>query len=581
MIRISVINHTYGAVKDEELQEVIRAVNKQVEHDFRPYWHKGGLLRLDGHTHSIESDHHHTDLRGDAIIYVWDDVDPDGALGFHDLNHKGIPFGMVFIQMSDELGEPWSVTFSHEVLELLMDPEANMLIAGAHPGGEERTVFHWCEVCDAVQTQQYEISGVAVSNFVLPLYYTQGDEFDGRNDFLGYMDRNQNTLSSFGVAEGGYIGYYDPLSRKHETFFMRKDGNAHHRMEIKSRGKLARRATRYQQIGHEKEIIESDLITRHSARRGFKVEGPWNIGEPVHEVMTLMAIKGAIDNVSNSRGRLLTQVDKNTLPRWSSTTAHNLYTNKLDRSVQQFIRGVIWPDDPEGLFFDEYIWMEDFSSGISWGRAFKKNPEKAKNLTARSHFGNLQFFHSMASQGGLSAKRTRKKILLWAETLVEVASGRLSLESMVKEHSLLKKLFPATKHRNWTIHQLFGAGSKQPATLHIQQRALGALLHLIQDACAAGHVSRESDTFLIRQFLTYGSQDHGQHSELDMWGNGTNLAECVQNTHGASQAIQWSSQVIAMIDQGRDTSDVIDFLKSNVFNLANETFLSGAGSEFL
>ncbi len=71
MIRISVINHTNGAVKDEELQEVIRAVNSQIEHDFRPYWHTGGQLRLDGHLHSLENDRQHTDMRGDAVIYLW------------------------------------------------------------------------------------------------------------------------------------------------------------------------------------------------------------------------------------------------------------------------------------------------------------------------------------------------------------------------------------------------------------------------------------------------------------------------------------------------------------------------------
>ncbi len=487
---------------------------------------------------------------------------------------------MVFKQMADELGEPWSVAFSHEVLELLMDPEANMLVAGPHPGGEDRIVFHWREVCDAVQAQQYQIDEVSVSNFVLPLYFTQGDEFNGRNDFLGYIDKRQNTLSSFGVAEGGYIGFYDPLSGGHEVFFMRKDIRAKNRMKIKSQGKLARRSIRYQQIGQDNENINSHSAKFGSTRREFKVEGPWNIGEPVHEVMTLMAVKGAIDDVGHTRGDLLAQVDQIRLPRWSSTTAHNLYTNHLHRSVQQFIRGVIWPDDPEGLFFNQKVWMEKFSSPISWGIAFKKNPEIAKNITARSHFGDLQFFHGMASKDNVSAKKIKKEILLWAEILIEVATGRLSLVSKVKKHKFLKKLFPAARHQNWTIHQVFGSGSKKPSTLHIRQRALGALLHLIQDSCAAGHINRETDSFLIKQFLTYGSQDHDQHSDFDKWGNGTSLAERVQNTHGASQAIQWSSRVIAMIDQGRDTGIIINYLKLNVFRLAKKTLPSGAGDEF-
>jgi len=42
MLRISVINHTGGAITDGELQETIRAVNLQIEQDFRPYWHRDG-----------------------------------------------------------------------------------------------------------------------------------------------------------------------------------------------------------------------------------------------------------------------------------------------------------------------------------------------------------------------------------------------------------------------------------------------------------------------------------------------------------------------------------------------------------
>jgi len=580
MFRISVINHTNGVIKDEELQDTIRAINFQLENDFRPYWHRGGKLRLDGHKHSIVSDRQHNDMRGDAVIYIWDKIDPSGALGYHDLNNKGIPYGMVFKQMSDELNEPWSVTFSHEVLELIMDPEVNMLVAGMHPGGEDRIVFHWCEVCDAVQSQHYKIHGIPVSNFVLPLYFTQSDEFEGRNDFLGHIDKDKKILSSFGVAEGGYIGFYDPLSGKHENYFLRKDLSAMNRMKIKSQGKLTRRSIRYQQIGQEKTPKDSRPINIRSARREFKVEGPWNIGEPVHEVMTLMAVKGAIETVGHTRGDLLAQVEKNRLPSWSSRTAHNLFTDRLHRSVQQFVRGVIWPDDPEGLFFDEHVWMEDFSSGISWGRAFKKNPEKKINLTARSHFGDLQFFHCMANKDGQSAKITKKKILLWAEFLIEAACGRLSLDSKVKENPLLKKLLPAAKHQKWTVHHVFGSGSKKPSVLHIRQRALGALLHLVEDSCAGGHISRESDTFRIKQFLTYGSQDHERHSVRDVWANGSSLLDRVQNTPGAYQAIQLSMQVASMIDQGRDTNFIVAFLDLNVFQLADQTLPSGPGDNF-
>ncbi len=43
---ISVVNHTTR--KDEEVQEGIRAVNRQIAHDFKPYWHIAAELRLEG-----------------------------------------------------------------------------------------------------------------------------------------------------------------------------------------------------------------------------------------------------------------------------------------------------------------------------------------------------------------------------------------------------------------------------------------------------------------------------------------------------------------------------------------------------
>jgi hypothetical protein len=45
---ISVINHTAGQLSDEELQNAIRAINRQIREDYEPYWHIGGELRLEG-----------------------------------------------------------------------------------------------------------------------------------------------------------------------------------------------------------------------------------------------------------------------------------------------------------------------------------------------------------------------------------------------------------------------------------------------------------------------------------------------------------------------------------------------------
>lgn len=44
---ISLINHS-SVISDAEVQQVIRAVNRQIREDFEPYWSFGATLRLEG-----------------------------------------------------------------------------------------------------------------------------------------------------------------------------------------------------------------------------------------------------------------------------------------------------------------------------------------------------------------------------------------------------------------------------------------------------------------------------------------------------------------------------------------------------
>jgi hypothetical protein len=244
---ISVINHSNGKVSDKQAQTVIRAINRQIREDFEPYWSLGATLRLEG-TRSADPDPQSpADMRGDAVIYLYDKADVPGALGYHALNNPGIPFGFIFLDITEELGEEWSVTLSHEALELIGDPEVNLLVVGPHPDpNQDRDVFFWYEMCDAVQDETYEIDGIEVSNFVLPLYFTGGDEFTGRNDFLG-TPNNGSPLISFGVNPGGYVGFYDPELKKDDTYSLLADKKAKKRMQIKSKGESTRRSVRYQQ----------------------------------------------------------------------------------------------------------------------------------------------------------------------------------------------------------------------------------------------------------------------------------------------------------------------------------------------
>jgi hypothetical protein len=47
-------------------------------------------------------------------------------------------------------------------------------LKGPHPS-EERNVYHWFQMCDAVPDESHVIDGIGVSNFVLSLYFTSSE----------------------------------------------------------------------------------------------------------------------------------------------------------------------------------------------------------------------------------------------------------------------------------------------------------------------------------------------------------------------------------------------------------------------
>lgn len=252
---VSVVNHTEGAIPDQEVQKAIRAINRQIQEDFAPYWGMSATLRLEGRSAQEPDVLETADLRGDAVIYLWNDSDVEGAIGYHFRNMRGIPYGFVFTEIARSLNEPWPVTLSHEALEMIADPEANLLVMGPHPT-EQRDVFYWYEMCDAVQGETYEIDGVPVSNFLLPLYFTgtrDVDEPGARNDFLGTPYPN-GPLRSFGINPGGYAGFFDPQLQDHDVFSLAADPNAEARFQIKGRAKEARRAVRYRRFEEREKI---------------------------------------------------------------------------------------------------------------------------------------------------------------------------------------------------------------------------------------------------------------------------------------------------------------------------------------
>lgn len=174
-----------------------------------------------------------------------------------------------------------------------------------------------------------------------------------------------------------------------------------------------------------------------------------------------------------------------------------------------------------------------------WGDLFlaakeqvKKDPAKSFDATnqspllLRSHFGDLQFVHSMASSDGEDPVETRNKILAWAELTWGVVRGSYKLETWLADSNipLVKQAFG---NSGWRVQDLFTLGdpSLRP---HVSDVAFGSLLHMIEDSFAAGHVDRmepaqdakcadnlHSAPGPIKEFHSYTHQSSSKHADTD------------------------------------------------------------------
>jgi hypothetical protein len=204
-MRISIANVS-NDITDAEFKTTVHAIERQVHEDFAPLWGMDAMIRMIAIDRTAKPDPEAA--LSDVVIYVGElDDDPqgiDGALGYHSGNLSGIPYGFVFADVARRAGEAWATTLSHEVLELLADPEVNLLVLAPHPARDNDVVLRPYEVCDPVQSDSYVIDGVRVSNFVTPLYFAQLDHpVVTQTNFL------QLPLGRFGVRPGGYFSYLD------------------------------------------------------------------------------------------------------------------------------------------------------------------------------------------------------------------------------------------------------------------------------------------------------------------------------------------------------------------------------------
>ena len=332
---------------------------------------------------------------------------------------------------------------------------------------------------------------------------------------------------------------------------------------------------------------------------GFQIEGPFDIHEAIHETITLAALVNSTVGVPAT-----TELGK-------------------DQAVNEFMRGVIWNDDPAVLMFDE---DEDdnwnFSTGISWTfnflRAKYTDTNNKANLTGRSHFFDLQFLHAMAAKTGEKPQDTLAQIMLWAEAMYRLSIGedvnpddRLDAVPVTSTASgtgttyLFKNLFTdeSDPKGTETLRTLL-ARDTACKSLQLRRRAIGSLLHVIQDSYARGHVRRaltnpgdlvpgQDDIFKpgtyglwgdVENFHSYKGQDPAAHDRYDKVPEGMALdtanLDSFNELSGARDAIAAAIKILDFFRSGvawAAAGGPKEFLENTVFKLS--ATVSDADSE--
>ena len=176
-----------------DVARVTAALQRQAIRDFRPVWNVEATVDSFPKLEDVPV--------GYWPILIQTDINTPGAAGVH-LDKDGQPFALV--AMSDS----WSLTASHELLEMLADPFGNRLVPGQSPKPDQGRVEFLVEVCDPSEAEQfgYTVNDILMSDFYTPHFFDPVKADSVRYSFTGAITEPRTIL------KGGYISWHEPVS---------------------------------------------------------------------------------------------------------------------------------------------------------------------------------------------------------------------------------------------------------------------------------------------------------------------------------------------------------------------------------
>lgn len=197
-----VVNHS-TKLTTQQIQTLCAAVKKQLDNEVAQYW---------GSTASFNFG---APVSGNAKLGFFDTADQPGDLGWHDDQDNQVTIEIFYVGTLDDVG----VTVSHEMIETIGDYNANTTVPAVDPQGKACTYF--TENCDPVESDQYAVDNVQVSNFVTPAWFklpSVAGVPDARFDYL------KKTATPFDIDKGGYMDVSYDNGNNWQDIFERTSG---------------------------------------------------------------------------------------------------------------------------------------------------------------------------------------------------------------------------------------------------------------------------------------------------------------------------------------------------------------------
>ncbi len=212
-----------------DFEDLVRALQVYVDRHVVPVWGTPcRLVRSAGF------------VKGAWAMVFLDDADDPDSVAYHDLTPDGLPEAKVFIKATLDDGDKVSVSASHELVEMLVDPAINLMTTGPDP-----KIIYAYEAADPVEGLSFPVRGIPMADFVYPAYF---EAFHKRDSVP--FDHLKRLRKPFQVVADGYqivwkrgrwTQVYGSVAKKKRFAREKRRG---HRSEQRAAGTLHRASMR-------------------------------------------------------------------------------------------------------------------------------------------------------------------------------------------------------------------------------------------------------------------------------------------------------------------------------------------------